>query len=242
MTYTIASRAFEGPIDLLLQLVEERSLAISEISLSEVTEGYFTYLRALEAEAAEHRLTYHDIVGFLAIASTLILVKSRSLLPGFAISEEEEEDIHDLEARLKEYQRIKQLTEEIANIIAHPKPIATRNAYIGVAPSFAPPPQFALDTLPVILKKLLAVLPEKSTLPERTVARVMSLEDKIADLEARIKQGMVKSFTEFVGGDGEKTNVIVSFLALLELVKLGTISVNQDAMFGGISIDQPQTL
>jgi len=238
VTYRIASRAFEGPIDLLLQLVEERSLKISEVSLSQVTEGYFTYLRALEAEAAEHRLTYHDIVGFLAIASTLILVKSRSLLPGFEISAEEEEDIHDLERRLKEYQHIKHLTEEIARMIASPKPIASRNAYIGIAPSFVPPPTFSIDALPAVMKRLLAVLPEKTALPEKTVARVMSLEDKIADLESRIKKGIAKTFTEFVGKDTEKTNVIVSFLALLELVKLGGLSVSQESLYGGITIDQ----
>lgn len=241
MTYRIASRAFEGPIDLLLQLVEERSLAIGEISLAEVTEGYFEYLRALEAEAKEHRLTYHDIVGFLSVASTLILVKSRSLLPGFAVSEEEEEDIHELERRLKEYQRLKQLSASIAVLIESPKPIAARSAYIGRVPTFAPPPSFDVSALPVIMKRLLAVLPEKTALTEKTVARVVSLEEKIADLESRIKNGMAKSFSEFVGGDNEKTNVIVSFLALLELVRIGDIAVNQDATFGGITIDQPQT-
>src|SRR3989344_9467667 len=103
MTYELALDAYRGPLDKLLELVEEKKLAITEISLAAVTADFLAYLKKLEAEKIDQIL----LADFLAVASKLILIKSKFLLPSL-VTEEDELEIRDLEIRLRLYQEIKQ--------------------------------------------------------------------------------------------------------------------------------------
>lgn len=99
--FTIKTQVFEGPLDLLLNLVEKKKLFINDIALSKVTDDFIAYIQSFEA------MPIGDAAHFILIASTLLLIKSKSLLPTLNLTEEEEVGIQDLETRLKIYKRIK---------------------------------------------------------------------------------------------------------------------------------------
>ena len=92
--YSIKTETFEGPLELLLNLVEGRKFFINEISLASVTDEYIAHAKSLNTNDLS------ELTSFLSITATLILIKSRSLLPGFVVTKEEEKDIEDLESRL----------------------------------------------------------------------------------------------------------------------------------------------
>ncbi|MDD4989460.1 MAG: segregation/condensation protein A, partial [Candidatus Pacebacteria bacterium] len=106
--YKIKTEVFEGPLDLLLSLIEKRKLLINEISLAQITDDYIAYIKNTGNQ------TMGESANFILIASTLLLIKSRSLLPNLSLSEEEEQSIDELEHRLKIYKEIKELSVHIA--------------------------------------------------------------------------------------------------------------------------------
>src|SRR3989338_7017919 len=105
--YYVKTHIFEGPLDTLLSLVEKRKLFISDISLAQVADDYIAYIKSLED------FPIADSAHFILIASTLVLIKSKSLLPTLTLSEEEEHNIEDLEKRLAEYQKYKELSRHL---------------------------------------------------------------------------------------------------------------------------------
>src|SRR3989338_5154060 len=105
--YQVKTHIFEGPLDTLLSLIEKRKLFINDISLAQVADDYIAYIKSLGD------FPIADSAHFILIASTLVLIKSKSLLPNLALSEEEEHSIDDLEARLREYQKYKALSRHL---------------------------------------------------------------------------------------------------------------------------------
>jgi len=236
MSYTIKVASFEGPLELLLNLIEERKFSINTVALAEVTQGYFEYLTYLEKEVREDKTTYEQLSAFLVVASTLVLIKSKSLLPGFQLSGEEEEGIADLTARLEIYKQIRDVAGHIEQRLYKRTPLFTREPFEGVHVQFLPPDVFSVDMLPQIMKNLLVSIPFKALIPKKQIKEVISIEKKIKELENRIREGLVKSFSEFVGHSTKRTDIIVSFLALLELIRLGIIVVEQRNHFSDIML------
>ena len=113
LTYNAKIGSFEGPLGLLLSLIEDRKLFINEISLAQVADDYIGYLKNLQDLPPERKIA--NVSYFVLVAATLILIKSKSLLPNLALTEEEEEKIGDLERRLKLYQIIKKASVNIKN-------------------------------------------------------------------------------------------------------------------------------
>ena len=107
MKYKFKLDQFEGPLNLLLDMIESRKLSISSVSLAKITDEYIKHIRKLEEFPKE------EVAEFLVVASTLMLIKSRSLLPGIELSEEEEKDIYDLEFRLNLLKKIRELSPHI---------------------------------------------------------------------------------------------------------------------------------
>ena len=107
-SYKVKTSVFEGPLELLLNLVEKRKLLINEVSLAKVADDFITYAKGLE------KFPVAESANFILIASTLVLIKSRSLLPALALTEEEEGSVVELEQRLKIYQRTRQLSHQVA--------------------------------------------------------------------------------------------------------------------------------
>ena len=220
--YKIKTEVFEGPLELLLDLVEKRKLFINEISLAQVADDYITHLKQFE------KLPVDFVSNFLIVASTLILIKSKSLLPTLSLTTEETQDIHELENRLKEYQRVRELSVHIKNMfgknIIFPKG-QTRTREVV----FAPSEEIVPLTILASLREVILRFPKKVALPKVVVKKVISLEKMMERLTNRITSNLKMGFREFAGvGKEEKINIVVSFLAMLELVKQGVIAVTQE--------------
>jgi len=230
--HLIQTEKFAGPLELLLDLIEKRKLSINEVSLSEVTVQYILYLKSLEESRPAH------IASFLVIAATLMLIKSRSLLPHLTITDEEEADIHELERRLASLRKIRELSAHIKDLEARGRRMYARETVADFQPIFYPPRLLTLPDMVAIVKSLIEALPTKELLPEKTVQAVISLEEKMLELQKKTEESLAHSFKSFVEGKAEKVEVIVSFLAMLELIKQGIILVKQEGLFNDIRIER----
>lgn len=233
-TVDIKTEVFEGPLDLLLSLIEKRKLLINDISLASVADDFISFLeRHSEYPMAK---TAH----FILIASTLVLIKSKSLLPILSLTEEELHSVDDLERRLKMHQ----LFGTIASTL---KPIFKKVMFFGDGVQytdtvFSPHQSITTQSLQAGMHRVIANLPkEKEKTPTALVKQVMTLEAMIDGLTARIQRSLSESFHELSGYKrGDRATVIVSFLAVLELVKRGIISARQERSFDDITIGTEQ--
>lgn len=245
-TYKVRAGSFEGPLDLLLSLIEDRKLFVNEISLAEVTNDYIAYIKSLNDTDAEKNVA--SISYFVLIASTLILIKSKSLLPSLDLTEDEEATIVDLESRLKLYQIIKGASVDIKNIFGV-KIIFQPCERIWNEPLFSSDPQMTIEVMTLSINDVLKNVPKpKEVLPEVEVKKVINIEQVIDSLTNRIQTAMNISFRDFSKSQGAQTkeeakvHVIVSFLAMLELVREGIINVIQNASFEDIEISKQQQI
>lgn len=235
-TYTVKTPVFEGPLELLLELVEKRKLFVNDISLAEVTDEYIAYVRSMESR------NMSSLASFVIIAATLVLVKSRSLLPTLSLSEEEEGEISDLEERLRLYKIFKEAGTHIQKMFGKTH-IFERQAQPEKEPVWAPDKNITKETLYALVSDVIRSVPKKESIPKTEVKKVINIEEMIAGLHARIEEGIRMSFKDFARGSSysagtkeHKVFVIVGFLAMLELVRQGIVDVLQDAAWGDITI------
>ena len=229
--YSVKTEVFEGPLDALLSLIEKRKLLINDISLSKVADDYVAYVRGLG------ELPLADTAQFVLIASTLILIKSKSLLPGIELSEEEQGSIDDLEHRLKMRQKYKELSLQVRKFFGKHM-MFNRLPKKEIVVVFSPDSNTTPSTLASKIRLILSNMPKVEVLPKTVVKKVISLEEAILSLTERINKTLKMNFREFTkGGKEEKVSVIVSFLAMLELVKQGIIAVRQDKAFHDIEME-----
>jgi segregation and condensation protein A len=232
--FTIKTPVFEGPLDLLLNLIEKRKLFISDISLSKVTDEYISHIKELPEYSLKHRTQ------FILIASTLLLIKAKSLLPSLELTEEEEGDIKDLERRLKILNLIRKKSAEVRELYGKNR-IYPRGDMDETVVVFAPGKDIAPVSLKDAMYRVLNSLPKIVVEQKATVKKVISLEEMMDRLEDRINNAMKMTFRQFSQSKGdkmEKVNVILSFLAMLELVKQGAIDVRQDRTFEEIEMER----
>lgn len=229
--YRVKSGEFEGPLDLLLTLIEKRKLHISDVSLAEITDDYLGYVQEsgqVPMESAAH---------FIVVASTLVLIKSRSLLPTLTLTQEEEESIDELEARLKEYQLYKTLSRGVGERFGTRR-LFRRTVKRAVKTEFSPTHEVAIPRIVEAINTILANLPKKELIPQIVVEKMVTLEEMTERLTKRITMALSMSFRDFAGGDkNAKADVVVSFLAMLELVRRGMITVRQDNNFDDIAME-----
>ncbi|MBU3968689.1 segregation/condensation protein A [Patescibacteria group bacterium] len=230
-TFITKTNVFEGPLDLLLELIEKRKLFVNDISLAQVTDDYIKYVNNLENFDVPH------VADFLLIASTLLLIKSKSLLPNLDLTEEEELNIEYLETRLKLYQQMRSLSQYV-NELASGDKIFEREYFVDIEPVFSPSGDISIENLFSAIKKLIDRLPKKEKIPSTKVKKVVKLEEIIDNLRDRVQGSFKLSFNEFSKkGKSEKINVIISFLALLELVKQEIILAKQENHFEDIELE-----
>ena len=230
--FSVQTEVFQGPLELLLDLIEKRKLLINDISLAAVTGDFMAYVGALEEQEHHLRQTAH----FVLIASTLLLIKSKSLLPVLDLTDEEEASIEDLETRLKVYKIYREASVMLrATFGSHM--LYSRPFEPITTPLFIPDSYTTLANIETAISTVLVNLPKK-ILPRVEVAirKVISLEDMMKRLEERITKQFKISFSKF--SDGERGNIIVSFLAVLELIKRGLIMVRQEARFADFDIER----
>ena len=236
--YKIKTEVFEGPLEVLLGLIEKRKLFINEISLAAITDDYITYVRGLKTSDIS------DYTSFISVAATLILIKSRSLIPNLELTTEEESDVASLEHRLELYKLIKEIGVDIAeqfgkNIIF---PRLERDIEMRV---FAPHESISQTSLLGAINDVVRAIPEPVAVkPEVVVMKIRSLEDTINDLVERVHKSLKMSFREFSASGDYKTHkekkvgTIVSFLAMLELVRQGFMEAFQGEDFSDINIEK----
>ena len=231
-TYQIKTDAFEGPFHLLLSLIEERKFFINDLSLAQVTEDYLNYLNKLEKQDPS------EISGFIVVAATLILIKSKSLLPNLNLTTEEESDIHNLENRLKLYELYTKLSINVKNMFGKKiifAPLERKNDFLV----FLPDDQITKGSMMIFARDALGRVPKKVFLPEVEVKKAISIEEMISRLTERIEKTLEVSFKNFSGvakTREEKIIVIIGFLAMLELVRQGILHVVQENIFEDIII------
>lgn len=230
MAYQIKLEQFEGPLDLLLNLIEEQKLDVTRVSLSKVADQYLEYIKGKE------NVTLENLADFLSIASRLILIKSKALLPLLEFSQEEEEEIKDLEKQLVEYKRFKDISKEIKKLTNSKKACFSREGYLGIQSFFYPPKNVNVFDLKKAFVKILGNIPIIEKLEEEMVKEVITMEEKINHLQKVLREKIETSFSEITSDVKDKIEIVVSFLAILELVKQKLIQVEQTELFQDIKL------
>ena len=231
--YTVQTAVYEGPLDLLLDLIERAELDITAVSLAAVTEQYLEYLNHLEETLAE------EISAFLVIAAKLIQIKSEALLPRPPVREPGEEDVGALLVeQLKLYKRFK----EIANLL-HEREVQNLRTYLRLAP----PPKIEgkLDLTDITIvdlieaaKEVYAKEVEKQALGTVITAPKVTIREKIDLISKKLGAAEHAHFKELLGEEPTRIEVVVTFLALLELVKRYRVSARQENLFSDIEIER----
>ncbi len=230
--YQVALQSFEGPLDLLLSLIEKEKLSITEVSLAAVADQYLAYMENNED------IPLADLTSFLSVAAKLILIKSRALLPILTFTETEEEAIEDLQLQLELYALFKGGAEILEKRLRESLPITVRDTYLGVSEIYYPPETITALDLQASFINFLGESEKETLLPEQTLRKVVSLEKRIVEVQNIIRERGTVAFKEMIAGGHEKEEVIVSFLALLELIKQKYISVHQTKLFEEITIQK----
>jgi segregation and condensation protein A len=234
MIFKVQLEKFEGPLDLLLKLIEEQKLDITRLNLAKVADDYLEYIRANEGISLE------NLAEFVNIASRIILIKSQNILPSLEITAEEEKEIVDLENQLREYQKFKRAGEDIGIALQKKRFSFSRDYLLGVAAAYSPPKNVNVFDLKKAFLNVVSeiVLPEK--IPEESVREIITLEDKIEELKKSLQQRVETSFRELSSSAENKVEIIVAFLAMLEMVKQRIIDVEQKELFDDIRITNPK--
>jgi segregation and condensation protein A len=201
---------------------------VNELSLSQVTDDFIVYIKSSEQFPME------DAANFINVAATLLLIKSRSLLPDLELSSEEEGDVEDLKARLKAYEKAREAARELQSLFGRRVMVSAGER--KPEPMFAPSRDLTLERITAALEDALKAREVEVKLPEARVRPMISIEEVMDNLRDRVQRALNLSFSEFTGNATEKLEVIVSFLALLELVKQGSVEADQPGAFNDIKI------
>src|SRR3989344_1702399 len=233
--YEIKIPAFEGPLELLVDLIDKRKLAINDISLAKVTDDFIAYIKSIG------NLPLAYTAHFIITAATLVLVKSKSLLPNFSLTQDEEGNINELKLRLEFYALFREGGEKLRKIFG--RDLLFKRLYPKIAPVFVPDKSITVSGLTLALREAIKNIPIAEKIPETSIAKAITLEEMIENLTERIAKSMTLSFNQFSKKGGEKTKeervfVIVGFLAILELVKQGIVLVRQESQFEDIHIER----
>jgi len=218
---------FEGPLSLLLELIEKEKLDITEISLSKVTNQYLERVSSLDPKV-------YDVAEFMVIAARLIYLKSKALLPTLE-TEEEEQEIEDLKARLEIYKKYKEAAGEFGNILKkNQRSFSAKKPKITLT-GFTAPKGVELPALWKVFQKLLNDMPEELSRQEVELpAEKITVEEKLAHLSELFASKPSHRFSHLLAQSHSKLEAIVTFLAILEMVKIKQITMVQDKNFSEI--------
>ncbi len=229
--YKIKLEQFEGPLNLLLQLIEQQKFDITQISLSQVTDQFIEYLNQAE------KLSLDELVDFLLVAAKLLLIKSKTLLP--FLNSEEKEEIQKLEDQLKIYKEYFEASKKINEIILKKNFSFIREKFFkNIIPIFSPPKNLnkniLAETFTGILNNLEATIDPLQE--QKIIKRIFSLQEKIEQIKNLILKKSKLSFDHLIYLSKSKVEIIVNFLALLELIKQKNVIVVQEENFREIII------
>lgn len=233
MYYTVKTEQFEGPLDLLLGLIEKNELDITEVSLAAVADQYVEYIES----SAD--ISIENMADFLSVAAKLLLLKSRALLPTLELDEEEEDEIEDLEEQIKWYKKFKEVSEEIGKRLENENRSYARKAFIGTEKFFSPDLsrlELTVRDIRAAFGRVLAAIPDPEKLKEKIISRTIRLEEKVNQLRALIARKTKCLFSELSGRGRDRADTTITFLAVLELVRSRKVDARQEKLFTDIEI------
>ena len=244
MTISYKLEKFEGPLDLLLHLIEKNKVDIYDIPIVEITQQYLDYMSQMDKE------DLNLVSDFLVMAATLLDIKSRMLLPVEVDEEGEEEDPRaELVARLLEYKKYKMMAQELSELEENAQGLLFKPATVPKEVSKYEPPvdldkllgDLTLAQLQRIFNSVMKKQKDKLD-PIRsnfgTIKREpVSLEEKIVDVLSYARKHRNFSFRQMLERQTDKLEVVVTFLAILELMKIGKIHLTQENIFDDMLIE-----
>jgi segregation and condensation protein A len=234
LDYTITLPVFEGPLDLLLRLIEREELDITAVALAQVADQYLAHVRALESPDPA------ALSAFLLIAARLLVIKSRALLPRPKASDGDEalSDGEDLVRQLQEYQRYKQAAallrawdergrRSYTRVAAPPAPLPAQPAMIDATLS---------DMLAAVQRRMQLLLPLEAPPAPLPAPKVLTVGEMAARIRDRLRTQEWFSFEDLLGAVVTRVELVVALWAVLELLKRRAIVVEQAALFGPILV------
>lgn len=240
-SFTITIEDFQGPIEALLGMIEKRKMPINDISLAAIADDYIHFVGDLDNESLSNK------THFIYVASTLTLIKSKSLLPTLELSSEEEGDIEELKKRLlilKEYQKLGLVMK--SHYKSFPSFYYSKPSKKSI--SFQPHEGLSVEILCSSLKDVFQEIPKTMPLKKEATMRIaVHIEEMMDSLEKRIKETLNTNFDSFIASYIPKDNLepkekkvyqVVGFLAMLELVRKGILGVLQEHNFDTIAIEK----
>lgn len=231
-----STEKFQGPLGLLLQLIESEQMDITEIALAAIADQYVAYV-----EQAEN-IDPEEIADFLVIAARLLYIKSKALLP-YLSTEAEEEEINDLERQLRMYKQFVEASLKVSALIGQGRmmfaPVfnkaGRRIAEIG--PTFSPPAKLKAADLETVWREILSRLRKREKkLEETQLEPKISLDERIGHIRRLLAEQLSLSFQRLLEKAESRTEVIVNILAILELAKQRELTFEQEELFSEIRV------
>ncbi len=236
--YELRLGEFSGPLDKLLQLIESEKLDVSRLSLAKVTDDFLRHIEKLEHTPPAL------LADFIVVGSQLILLKSKSLLPELPLTSEEEGSLDQLEERLKAYREFKEASKLVQKLWQKDAYEASRPYFLSIAKNlpreaeqklFYPGQTLSLENLLTGLGRLAQSL-EKIILEEETMREaVVTLEEQMHTILGRLRQIENTTFSE-LSATADRSEIVVSFLAILHLAREQAITLEQSEHFSDIII------
>jgi segregation and condensation protein A len=251
MEYETREGEFSGPLEKLLELLETQKMDINEVSLAKVTDDFLRYLEVFkqgivddeegpEDSERKFRIDLRILADFIAVASKLIFLKSKYLLPGLSLTPEEEEDIKELEARLKIYQELKPAIKAISMLWQTSHRSYSREYFLdrGTVPGqtvFYPGGDLNKENLAAALNGIFDTIKTYDLETETIKEKIVTLEEKISEVLERIQK---EGDTHFKNLSGQKSRgeMIVVFLAILHLAREQLVLLEQMDNFSDIIV------
>ncbi len=238
MSYMLETKEYSGPLDTLLSLIEERKLDVNQISLSKVTEDFLRYVRTLE------KIETPFLADFVLIASRLIFLKSKTLLPDLRLSEEEESDIHDLERRLALYKELKPAMKLVDKLWREGTAAWSRPYFLHLGGGenisemkeqfFYPGKGITHNMLAGSLSRIFESFRKMEAETQVLKEKIVTIEEKIQEVLSRLTTEGKISFGKLSGASASE--IVIVFLAILHLARDQRITLEQDGHFSDIII------
>lgn len=224
--YKVKLEQFEGPLDLLLELIEAKKLPLIGLALARVAGEFMEYIKTLKNRNTE------ELVQFLVIASRLVLLKSRELVPSDE-PEESEGSLEELERQLVLYQPFRRAARELGHLDRNAHQYFGREAFQGFEGIFYFPRQLKTAHLTERLGELLGSIALPARIPQARLSLTISVEKCIRELKKFLARKKEIDFSQYLKAL-ESEEQIANFLGMLELVRMGEITAQQKSPFATI--------
>lgn len=232
--FVVKDSQFQGPLDVLLDLIEEKKLDITTISLAAVTADFLKYVENLQIDDKR------ALAEFLSVLAKLLLIKSRSILPALAVLPEEEEDLKILEWRLKELKKYRDAGKLLAKLFAQNRHSYNREAFSGLEPIFYPPPIISVHDLLQAFQYVFSAIAAARAVWE--LPKPINLDDKINEVMGRIAKSLSSVSFKSMITKKDREEIIVLFLAILHLARNAGIMIRQEGNFGEITLEKSEDI